>query len=613
MDEEMARQDVASLRTLLEATAPKGKKSSKHKEKPDEERITFENLEQYPFVMLQSAWELQWDRVHALYKARSGIPAFIIDDSVIAQWSSKASLAANPQQWLGSEDPDTLYAHVVLLSLMPLCILKVAECHEQGNHGANPVRFVYSAVVVFVHPAQVLSSIENAVDFYKLQCMLILQGGHSSGWCILCKLPRYETSRYFPAIPCQLFLALPITPDTWPQLCLDSASCNADSMLIRKLHHIRCHNTDYAMMPPAFRTSLMLPWEIRMEEYSKLWENEVFRTWKAGPPGVDVGLAMNFVCTCRTEYDTQRMILDISNVTIIRYPVAQVDEEDAGDSTREIPDDDNDDDDVDEEIQQTATEIGTKSDDSGFHGSGVGSIRIDALAGPGVQWTGKTPSYQMTALAISSHSEMHTSSCNVQAAGQSFDTFIKHRAAGSGVGDMMGSQALLRDFTTPQELESLRALANEQVAIAHRFDTKFLNTAFTLLKKVHKAFMATGRIAQKFVDNMATAGLNFIRDATTYEEELSSSDSVVFAAGLTRIRNRIAKLIREASELEVVYEESQKKFTRVLKQVEEEVGKYLETQATADSTVFMDESFDNLRRYLNSFNISPFIPVVVGI
>ena len=111
---------------------------------------------------------------------------------------------------------------------------------------------------------------------------------------------------------------------------------------------------------------------------------------------------------------------------------------------------------------------------------------------------------------------------------------------------------------------------------------------------------------------MATASLNFIHDATAYEEELSSSDSVVFAACLTRIRNRIAELIREASELEVVYEESQKKFTRVLKQVEEEVGKYLETQATADSTVFMDESFNNLRRYSNSFNILPFVPVVVG-
>ena len=261
-------------------------------------------------------------------------------------------------------------------------------------------------------------------------------------------------------------------------------------------------------------------------------------TWKAGSPGVNVGLAMNFVCTCRTEYDTQRMILDISNATIIRYPVAQVDEEDAGNSTGEIPDnddDDDDDDDVDEDIQQMATEIGTKSDDSGFHGSGVGSVRIDVLVGPGVEWTGETPSYQMMALAISSLSGMHTLSCNVEAARQSFDTFIKHRAAGSGVGDVMGGQALLRDFTTPQELESLRALANEQVAIARRFDTKFSNTALSLLKKVHKAFIATGGITQKFVDNMATASLNFIRDATAYEEELSSSDSVLFVAGLTRI------------------------------------------------------------------------------
>ena len=235
---------------------------------------------------------------------------------------------------------------------------------------------MYSAVVVFVHPAQVLSSIENAVDFYELQCKLILQGGHSSSWCILCKLPHYETSRYFPAIPHQPFLALPITPDAEPQLCLDSTSCDADCMLIQMLHHIRRHNTDNAMMPPAFRTSLMLPWEIRMEEYPKLWENEVFMMWKAGFLGVDVSLAINFVGTCHTEYDAQRIILDISNGTIIHYPAAQVDEEDVGNSTGEIPDDnDDDDDDVDKDNQQTATEISTKSDDSGFHSSGVGGYQ----------------------------------------------------------------------------------------------------------------------------------------------------------------------------------------------------------------------------------------------
>ena len=83
-----------------------------------------------------------------------------------------------------------------------------------------------------------------------------------------------------------------------------------------------------------------------------------------------------------------------------------------------------------------------------------------------------------------------------------------------------------------------------------------------------------------------------------------------FVAGLSSIRNWITELIKEASKLEVVYEESQNKFTGVLKQVEGEVRKYLET--TVDSTAFMDESFDNLQQYSNSFNILPFIPVVVG-
>ena len=45
--------------------------------------------------------------------------------------------------------------------------------------------------------------------------------------------------------------------------------------------------------------------------------------------------------------------VDIFNETIIHYLAAQVDEEDAGDSTGEIPDDDKNDDDVDEDIQQT--------------------------------------------------------------------------------------------------------------------------------------------------------------------------------------------------------------------------------------------------------------------
>ena len=139
-----------------------------------------------------------------------GIPMFIIDNSIIAQWSFMAS-PSSPQWWTDSEDSDTLYAHAVLFSLMLLNLLNAVEGQEQGNYGNDPKLFVYSTVVVFIHPGQVLTTIQNAVGFFQHQYNTILQGGHSTGWCTLCKLPHYEMSQYFPVVPHMPCLALPMS------------------------------------------------------------------------------------------------------------------------------------------------------------------------------------------------------------------------------------------------------------------------------------------------------------------------------------------------------------------------------------------------------------------
>ena len=165
MDEEAARLDMEKLQDLLESTAGKSKKQ---KGKTEEQCITFENLNQYPYVMQQSAWELDWDKVQALYCPHIGIPMFIINNSIIAQWSSTVS-PSSPQQLTDSEDSNTLYAHVVLFSLTPLNLLNAVEGREQGNFGEDPALFVYSAVVVFVHPGQVLTTIQNTIGFFQHQ------------------------------------------------------------------------------------------------------------------------------------------------------------------------------------------------------------------------------------------------------------------------------------------------------------------------------------------------------------------------------------------------------------------------------------------------------------
>ena len=157
--------------------------------------------------------------------------------------------------------------------------------------------------------------------------------------------------------------------------------------------------------------------------------------------------------------------------------------------------------------------------------------------------------------------------------GESFDHYVQKTAHESGVRELMGGggQALLRDLTMHEELDELQWLANEQLEIACRFDKKFSQMVFTLLKKMQQAFLTTGEIAQNFVNDMATAGLNFIKDAMAYKAEPCSSDSMMFAEGLKKSRLHIADLIRKAGDPEVMYEGAQKKFSSILERMGEEV------------------------------------------
>ena len=199
-----------------------------------------------------------------------------------------------------------------------------------------------------------------------------------------------------------------------------------------------------------------------------------------------------------------------------------------------------------------------------------------------------------------------------EVSGTSFDAYVSVHAGGSSVAELMGGQALLQDHTTVAELKQLHELANEQIQIAHSFNTKYFNTVFALSQRTQEVFVSTGGIAKNFVNDMATTGLNFICDAFAYEGELSASDGMAFTAGLANIWEWITELIKEASALKLMYEGAQKQFTSILKQVSKDVKEYLDTQSTADCTTFKDESFESLRKFSDAFNVLSFIPVVMG-
>ena len=191
------------------------------------------------------------------------------------------------------------------------------------------------------------------------------------------------------------------------------------------------HDMDYAMLPPALRSNLDMPWDLCMEEYPKLWWNSIYTTWKAGSPGVEVGLAMTFISTSRREFDSGQLALDIADRAAIRYRVSKVDNvEDSDESTGNVAEDDDneddsDDDSLDEDLHKMATEIATKTDDSSFCSDAEDNPRLEVISGPGTSWMGKVPLYLLRAPPVGSHSGMHMASCSEEVTRSSFDAFLK--------------------------------------------------------------------------------------------------------------------------------------------------------------------------------------------
>ena len=205
---------------------------------------------------------------------------------------------------------------------------------------------------------------------------------------------------------------------------------------------------------------------------------------------------MTFVSTSCREFDSGQLALDITDKTAIWYPASKVDDvdnsdESTGDAVEDNDNEDDSDEDLDEDLHKIATEIATKTDDSGFHSKAEDNPKLEVISGPGTLWMGKVPSYLLKVLVVGSQSGMHMVSHSEEVTGSSFDAFLKERADGSGIGGLMGGQALLWDYTTVAELKQQCELANEQVLIACHFNAKFSDMAFTLLQKIHKAFIGT--------------------------------------------------------------------------------------------------------------------------
>ena len=118
-----------------------------------EQLLTFDMLERHPLVTDQVEYEFQWDQVDALYEFVDRLPAWVGDDEVMEVWRTRSKDA--PQSFWGWEAKKAEWGQALMLSWLPAWI---------DGGPASPVAKVFTAVVVCIHPCQVVMSIKDAAN-----------------------------------------------------------------------------------------------------------------------------------------------------------------------------------------------------------------------------------------------------------------------------------------------------------------------------------------------------------------------------------------------------------------------------------------------------------------
>ena len=115
-----------------------------------EELLTFDMLDRYRHIVQQQAWPWRWENVDALYTIMDRIPAWVVDDTIMAIWvSGRQGL---PNSFVNWDSPKKEAGMVLMLSRGPSCLGVGTDLEGEK---------VYSTIVVFVHPKQELLTIKE--------------------------------------------------------------------------------------------------------------------------------------------------------------------------------------------------------------------------------------------------------------------------------------------------------------------------------------------------------------------------------------------------------------------------------------------------------------------
>ena len=514
-----------------------------------ESLVTFQDLEDLPLVVQQREFEIQWKQTDALYFFTDGIPAYIIDEEVFVQWSSTTK--PNVPQALGHSDTMPLATHhTLILSLVPFNRVNPATGEVSPDMDKKRV---FSAVVVFVHPSQKLSPIEEAVD------MLIVMSWNPQGVPVaaLCQLPQQSIGEFYPCPTNDTFLVLPFnTGADGPILHLDMPICHCDEFAVQQLHWWIHPYGSIAMLPPLYSPDPGLPNVFQLDGLPMLWTNMEYLGDASDDDINEVGCpALTFVDTSCLEVDANLSQISLTDNDYIQYITVNDDAKDSSEAKHG-------------EAAETGKPTGTpkkaKTDKPNCDAKdGGGSRSDDQDKGMFSDGQGQQPSNstgfqgwsddevegdEPTAVANivkCLEEDKHNSGVSMGGDGSKLN-IMGIVSEGQVMVDMAAHSKVTGSGTTT---DHLKRLGDDITELSRQLNCKMKLATLTLFDKVKAGFSGTGGIAWQFVGNMSKLATDFFMDAKVYEAQLDSADTQAFHAAVLGLQEKVDSLLRQAATL----------------------------------------------------------------
>ena len=214
--------------------------------------------------------------------------------------------------------------HALMLSLAPFD--RVSPATGKVLPGIDEKK-VFSAVVVFVHPSQKLSPIEEAVNML----LVMSQDPKSVPVTALCHLPQRSMGEYYPCPTNDAALVLPFSmgPDG-PILHLNTPICGCNEFAVWWLHQWVCPCDPIVALPSLNSPDPGFPIVFSLDEMPMLWTNTEYLADACDDDIHEVGhLTMTFVHTSHIEVDANSSQISLTDDDYIQYVTVDNDTKDS--------------------------------------------------------------------------------------------------------------------------------------------------------------------------------------------------------------------------------------------------------------------------------------------